>query len=82
MGESPEAGRPELVAFGARMRARRKQLGLSQEALADRCELHWTYIGQIERGRRNIGLLNLLRIAGALEMNPADLVDGLVREPR
>lgn len=81
MGESPEAGRPELVTFGGRMRARRKQLGLSQEALADRCELHWTYIGQIERGRRNIGLLNLLRIAAALEMNPADLVDGLVRQP-
>lgn len=77
MGESPEAGHTALVRFGTRMRARRHDLGLSQEKLAARCDLHWSYIGQIERGRRNIGLLNMLRVAEALEVNPAELVDGL-----
>lgn len=77
MGESPEAGHPALVVMGTRMRARRQELGLSQEALAVRCSLHWTYVGQIERGRRNIGILNLLRVAAALDLDPGDLVEGL-----
>ena len=77
MGVSPEAGRPALVRFGARVRSRRQALGWSQEALADQCGLHWTYIGQIERGRRNVSLLNITRIAAALGVNPADLVEGL-----
>ena len=77
MGESPEAGHPALVVFGTRMRARRHALGLSQEKLAERCELHWSYIGQIERGRRNIGLLNMLRVAEALDIDPAELVHSL-----
>ncbi|HVF76322.1 MAG TPA: helix-turn-helix transcriptional regulator [Acidimicrobiales bacterium] len=81
MGESPQAGRPELVAFGGRIRARRAVLGLSQEALADRCELHWTYVGQIERGRRNVSLLNILRLAKALEVDASELLVGLPRSP-
>jgi len=81
MGESPEAGHTALVVFGTRMRARRHALGLSQEKLAARCDLHWSYIGQIERGRRNIGLLNLIRVAEALEINPAELMDGLRSTP-
>lgn len=63
------AGKPPLSSataeFGARVRQRRTELGLSQEALADICELHWTYIGQVERGQRNISLHNIIRIAGA-----------------
>ncbi len=62
---------------GARVRARRVDLGLSQEALADTCELHWTYIGPAERGQRNISLHNIIRIAGALDINPGRLVVGL-----
>lgn len=77
MGESPEAGHPALVVMGTRMRVRRQELGLSQEALALRCSLHWTYVGQIERGRRNIGILNLLRVAAALDLDPGDLIEGL-----
>jgi transcriptional regulator with XRE-family HTH domain len=63
--------------FGARVRAKREELGLSQEALADTCELHWTYIGQVERGQRNISLHNILRIAVAIQVDPGDLVRGL-----
>ena len=40
--------------FGRRVRARRTELGLSQEALADIAQLHWTFVGQVERGRRNL----------------------------
>lgn len=52
-------------------------MGLSQEALADTCELHWTYIGQVERGQRNISLHNILRLAAALKIDPGELVTGL-----
>ncbi|MDQ6525544.1 helix-turn-helix transcriptional regulator [Nocardioides sp. LHD-245] len=75
------AGKPPLSSataeFGARVRQRRTELELSQEALADICELHWTYIGQVERGQRNISLHNIIRIAEALEVDPGQLVSGL-----
>ena len=56
---------------------RRHQLGLSQEQFADECGLHWTYVGQVERGRRNISLHNILKIAEGLEFDPGELVRGL-----
>jgi transcriptional regulator with XRE-family HTH domain len=52
--------------FGARMRALRKQRGLSQEELALSCNLDRTYIGSVERGERNISLVNIHTIAAAL----------------
>jgi transcriptional regulator with XRE-family HTH domain len=63
--------------FGSRVRARRTELGLSQESLAERAGLHWTYIGSVERGQRNIALLNILKLAGALAVDPAVLVTEL-----
>ncbi len=45
--------------FGERVRARRQELGKSQEQLADDCGLHWSYVGQVERGRRNLSLHNI-----------------------
>ncbi len=63
--------------FGERVRARRHQLGESQEQLADACGLHWTFVGQVERGRRNISLHNILKIAYGLQLDPAELVRGL-----
>ncbi|MFC6021860.1 helix-turn-helix domain-containing protein [Plantactinospora solaniradicis] len=65
--------------FGERVRARRHELGLSQEQLADKAGLHWTFVGQVERGRRNISLHNLLKLATGLEIDPAELVRGLRR---
>lgn len=59
------------------MLARRTELGLSQEKAAERCGLHWTYLGQVERGRRNVTLHNILKIARGLELNAGVLVDGL-----
>jgi transcriptional regulator with XRE-family HTH domain len=66
-----------LEAFGQRIRARRTELGLSQEGLADIAGLHWTFVGQVERGRRNLSLHNLLKLAEALRIDPGKLVEGL-----
>jgi transcriptional regulator with XRE-family HTH domain len=52
--------------FGQRVRHFRKLKGISQEELADSCDLHRTYIGSVERGERNITLLNAEKIAKAL----------------
>jgi transcriptional regulator with XRE-family HTH domain len=68
---------PATAELGARIRARRDALGLSQEALADRSGVHWTFIGQLERGRRNVSLHNLLKVAAGLGVDPGELVAGL-----
>ncbi|MBN2575179.1 MAG: helix-turn-helix transcriptional regulator [Deltaproteobacteria bacterium] len=63
----------DLERFGARVRAERARQGVSQEDLADRAGIHRTYLGGVERGERNIGLLNVLRIARALGVPPSVL---------
>jgi transcriptional regulator with XRE-family HTH domain len=63
--------------LGARVRVRRQELGLSQEGLAHVAYLHWTFVGQVERGQRNISLHNLLKLAEGLGIDPAVLVTGL-----
>lgn len=62
------------VLFGKEVRKLRKAHGWSQEELADRCELDRTYVGGIERGERNVALLNIYRIAKALETHPTKLL--------
>jgi transcriptional regulator with XRE-family HTH domain len=59
--------------FGQRVRELRKQKGLSQEALALVCDLDRTYIGGVERGERNISLLNIHKIAVALGVPAREL---------
>ncbi len=59
------------------MVARRHELGLSQEKAAEAIGLHWTYLGQVERGRRNITLNNIVKIAAGLGVDPGDLVKEL-----
>lgn len=54
------------AAFGQRVRDLRAEKGLSQEALALACDLDRTYIGGIERGERNVSIVNIHKIAGAL----------------
>ncbi|HEV3344353.1 MAG TPA: helix-turn-helix transcriptional regulator [Pirellulales bacterium] len=73
----PEPISPATQAFGERVRTRREALGLSQEALAARSGVHWTFLGQVERGRRNLNLHNLLKIAAGLGVDPGELVQGL-----
>lgn len=64
-------------AFGKRVRQHRRDLGLTQEQLAEKAGMHFTYIGSIERGQRNVSLVNILRIAKALKVDPGDLLRGL-----
>jgi len=73
----PKPISPATGAFGARVRTRREALGLSQEALAARSGVHWTFLGQVERGRRNLSLHNLLKLAAGLGVDPGELVQGL-----
>jgi ribosome-binding protein aMBF1 (putative translation factor) len=68
---------PTLREFGRRVRERRLELALSQEELADRADLHRTYISSLEQGRRNVAIRNLVRLAEALDFDPAELVRGL-----
>ena len=56
-----------LIQFGKRVRQLRKEKGFSQEELAHRADLHRTYIGMIERAEKNITLVNIEKIANALE---------------
>lgn len=60
--------------FAANMRIARLAKDLSQEALADACGLHRTYIGSVERGERNVSIDNMERIAQALGVELHDLV--------
>jgi transcriptional regulator with XRE-family HTH domain len=62
-----------LVRFGKVVRKRRSELGVSQEEFADRCGMDRTYIGGIERGERNVSLLNINRIARALKLSLFEL---------
>jgi len=64
-----EAIRMNIVkVFGTNLKKYRSQIGLSQEAFADKCGMHRTYISAIECFRRSISLENVQRIADALEI--------------
>ena len=63
-----------LQRVGFRVRERRLQRDLTQAALAEKCGLHRTFIGSVERGERNVALLSLRKIAAALRVTPAELL--------
>ena len=63
-----------LIKFGKKVREIRKEKGLSQEELSFKADLHRTYIGMIERAEKNITLINIEKIANALEISISDLL--------
>ena len=64
-----------LERIGLNITIIRERRGLTQEKLAELAGLHRAYIGQIERGEKNIGLKNLEKIANGLNINVKDLLD-------
>lgn len=73
----PRKKTPVTRKFGSRVRKHRLELDWSQEQLAEASGLHWTYIGQVERGERNLSLNNIVRLGTALGVDPGELVSGL-----
>ena len=63
------------AAFGQRVRDIRTKKGLSQEGLAEKCDLDRSYIGGVERGERNVSLINIKRIADALEVSAQEFFE-------
>jgi transcriptional regulator with XRE-family HTH domain len=61
------------IRLGREVRRRRQKLGFSQEAFADACGLDRTYIGGIERGERNVSLINIEKIAKSLKASLPEL---------
>ena len=61
------------VRFGKALRKRRHKLGVSQEEFADLCGLDRTYVGGIERGERNLALVNIEKLAKALKISLSEL---------
>lgn len=72
-------GFPDAIAeqFGANLRRLRLRSGLSQQRLAPLAKLHRTGISLLEQGEREPGLGTLVKLAGALEVSPLDLLDGI-----
>ena len=60
-------------AFGSTLRRLREEAGLTQEDVADRADIHWTYLSQVENGKRNLGLENIVYLARAIGVTPSDL---------
>ena len=67
--------------FGLRVRQLRTERGWSQEAFADLCGLHRTYIGSVERGEQNISLENIQKLAATLGISLAELFAAFTQKP-
>jgi transcriptional regulator with XRE-family HTH domain len=63
-----------LKLLGQSIRARREELSISQEALADAAQMDRAHMGKVERGERNVTLLNLLKIAAALRCRASEIM--------
>ena len=62
------------TAFGEAVRARRREIGLSQEELGFEAELHRTYVSQLERGLKSPSLATIEQLAQVLKTKPSDLI--------
>jgi transcriptional regulator with XRE-family HTH domain len=64
-----------LVRFGRKIRFEREKRNISQERLGEMAGIHRTYVGMIERGEKNITLLNIEKVASALDMTLKQIID-------
>lgn len=74
---SPSDRAPVLIAFGEAVRYFRKQMGFSQEAFAHHCGIDRSYMGGVERGERNLSLVNVAKILTALRVQPSEFFQRL-----
>ena len=65
------------IRFGRAVRNKRQKLGVSQEEFADMCGLDRTYVGGIERGERNLSLVNIEKIAQTFRVSLSELFRGV-----
>lgn len=67
-------GKPDIrERFGFAVKSRREELGLTQEDLADKAGIHRTYLSDIERGTRNVSIINIERLANGLSLHISEL---------
>ena len=66
-----------MTKFGRTVRKFRTSKGISQEKFADMCELHRTYISDIELGKRNVSLENIEKISKALNLNISEIFEAV-----
>ena len=78
----PTRKKTDRQQFGANLRAERDKAGLSQEALAHIAGLDRTFVGQVERGERNVSIDNMSKLAKALGLKLSDLTNEHVRKSR
>ena len=75
-----KGSRPDIrERFGYAVRDRREALGLTQEEFAERAGIHRTYLSDIERGTRNVSLINIERVAAALALKLSELFQAVER---
>lgn len=78
VGRMPAKKKNPRQQFGANLKAERQKAGLSQEALAHVAGLDRTFVGQVERGERNVSIDNMAKLAQALGLKLSELMDNHV----
>ena len=66
-----------LRTFGEKVRELRDERHLTQEKVAEKADLSWSYVSQVERGQHNLGIENLVKLARGLDVSPGELVNHL-----
>ncbi|MDO5505676.1 MAG: helix-turn-helix transcriptional regulator [Pseudoxanthomonas suwonensis] len=73
----PHSPHPALLRFSERLRELRSLRGISQERLAMEAGLARSYVGEVERAQRNISLINITKLAEALDVEPSRLLESI-----